>query len=79
MMAVRRARSAWTTRAAADWSARLGPGHVRRHHVLGLEELDDGQRLLAALLLDPREVADPEALELPEGLDAEVVAAASTG
>ena len=42
--------------------ARQGPGHVRRHHVLGVAELDDGLRLVAPLLLDPREVADPEVL-----------------
>ena len=74
-MPVRRARSAWTTRAAADWTPRVGPVHLLRHHVLGVEEVDDGQRLHAALPLDQREVADPEVLELPEGLDAEVVAA----
>ena len=54
---------------------RLGPGHVRRHLVLDLEELDDGPRLLTALLLDPRQVADPQGFELPEGLNADVVTA----
>ena len=54
---------------------RQGPGHIRHHHVLDPEQIDDGLRLLAALPLDHREVAEPDILELPEGLDAEVIAA----
>src|SRR5208282_4309420 len=55
--------------------SRLGTGHVRRHHVLGPEELDDGSRLLTALLLDPRQVPDPQGVELPQELYAYVVPA----
>src|SRR5271166_5663819 len=54
---------------------RMGPVYLLRHHVLGLEECDRGQRLEAALGLDHREVAQPPVLELKERLDAEVVAA----
>ena len=48
-MPVRRARSAWKTRTAADWSRACDCVHLLRHHVLGVEEIDDGQRLDAAL------------------------------
>ncbi len=58
---------------------RMGTGHVGDHHVLGAEEVDDGARLLAALLLDPRQVADAEGVELPHELIAEVERGRSTG
>ena len=68
MMAVRSERSAWLTRAVADWRSRVGLGHFRRHLVLGPVELDEGLRLLTALFLDPREVPDPKCIELPDEL-----------
>ena len=37
---------------------RVGLVHVLGHHVLGPAEVDDGPRLLTALGLDPREVAE---------------------
>ena len=67
-MPVRRARSAWLDPGRRRLEVRLGPGHVRRHHVLDVEEIDDGLRLLTALLLDPRQVSDPECFELPHEL-----------
>ena len=74
-MPVRRARSACSTRAAADWRSAWASGHVRRHHVLDVEEIDDRLRLLTALLFDPRQVADPQCFELPHELQAHVVTA----
>jgi hypothetical protein len=47
---------------------RLGLGHLRRHHVLDVEEIDDGLRLLAALLFDPRQISNPKCFELPHKL-----------
>ena len=52
--------------------SRLSLGHFRRHHVLGPAELDDGPRLVTALLLDPRQVPNPEGVELPDELKAHV-------
>ena len=71
-MAVRRARSAWVTRAVADWRLARDRSHFGRHHVLAPEELDDGLRLTTALLLDPRQVSDSEGVELPDELKARV-------
>ena len=67
MMPVRRARSAWRTRAAADWTRAWARLTSAGDHVLGPAEVDDGPRLLAALGLDPRQVADAQAFELPDG------------
>ena len=53
----------------------MGLGHFRRHHVLGPVELDDGLRLLTALILDPRQVPNPKCIELPDELKAHVVTA----
>ncbi len=53
----------------------VGAGDVAGDAVLDLEELDNGLRLHPSRFLDPRQVAQPEALELPERLIAQVGAA----
>ena len=73
MMPVRRARSAWRTRAAADWHLREGARHIRRHPVLSMEQIDNGPRFAATLVLDACEIAETEALELPHDLDAHII------
>ena len=74
-MAVRKARSAWTTRAAADW--RRAWARVTSAATMSwvLQSSTMARDSLAALLLDPRQVADPECFELPEELRADVDAA----
>ena len=74
-MPARRARSACVDPGRRRLEIRLGLGHVSRHHVLDFEEIDDGLRLLAALLLDPRQVSNPKSFELPHELQAHVVTA----
>ena len=75
MMAVRRARSAWTTRAAADWTRACARVTSAATMSWVLKNSMMASDCIAALLLDPRQVADPEGFELPEGLIADVVTA----
>lgn len=61
-------------RTAADWTPVRGC-HLFRHGVLGFAEVNNRLGLTPALLLlDPREVADPQVLHLPE-LEADIITA----